>query len=230
MSKLTFPMTIAELIEIERATWPAISARIPAWHPRAEDPPGSGDGSGDGSGAGGDGQGAGDGAGGTGGAGDWTPPTQAEYEAQQKALADLTTAQKTREEADRKAAEEKARADGDHAALVKAAEERAAAAEAERDRIQQDAQADRDRAAAAALATKLNFRDPADALAQLPADALGNQSKVERALKDLSKAKPYLIKDGDLARQRDVTGDRGSDPDVQPIGQGRISRAYASKK
>lgn len=205
----------------------AIRAGIPDWHPRAD---GEGDGGGDGGdgGTGGDAGGAGDGDGGqgAGGQGDgetFTPPTKAEWDNIQRerreAREEADRLKREKDERERKEAEDA----GNYQTIAEQEKARADAAEARALKVERETRVSR-------IATRLKFKDPADVLHRLSDNVLDDDSKVEKSLKDIAKAKPYLVEDAEKPRQRDLGGgDGGGAGDVQVTGPDRLSRAYASQ-
>lgn len=223
---------IARALETE---WPTMLAGIPDWHPRNEGEGGSGGGGEGGAGGEGGGQGGGEGggeggAGGAGGSGEggsggedkWTPPTREEYEntqrkareaeEQRKKLADEKTARERKEAEDR----------GEHEKLAQQEKDRADAAEARATKLENERRVEK-------IATRLNFRDPTDVMHRLSDEDLGDDSKVEKALKALATQKKYLLIDGEKGKTRNVNGDGpagGSDAEV--MGTQRLARAYGN--
>lgn len=195
---------------------------------------GEGGAGGSGGGSGGEG-GAGGGAGGGEG---WTPPTKAEWDNAQrqrreaedraKKLADDET------ERQRKADEEA----GNHKAIADREREAREKAERERDELKQ--QNDRDReerdrekrdGSVTKIATRLKFRDADDVLHRLSDEDKSIDSNAEKALKALAKEKPYLLTDGEVPRQRELSnGDEpeGGSSTPQRTGVDRMADAYAA--
>lgn len=222
-----------DAIDIARALedeWPAMLAGIPDWHPRNEGEGGSGGGGEGGAGGeggqGGSGEGGGEGgAGGSGegGSGDdnWTPPSREEWERQRREGREA--ADRAKKLADEKAERERkeAEAKGEHEKLAQQERERADAAEARATRLEQERRVEK-------IATRLKFRDPTDVMHRLSEEDLGDDSKVEKALKDLAKSKTYLLVDGEKEKTRDTTGDGPAGGDgAEGVGVSRLSRAYA---
>jgi hypothetical protein len=235
---------VLDLAELERRRWSEISARITG--PRNEGP-GNGGGSGDGgqggnggsgdggagAGAGGSGDGGGQGgAGGSGSGGDgggaggeWSPPDRGAWDNTQRQLREAKEKadrlEREKQDRERKEAEDK----GEFKKLADAEKARA-------DKLEADLARDRAERRVEKIARRLNFRDPDDVIGKLSDDELSDDSKTEKALKDLAKNKPYLLVDGEKPKQGDLKGDGGSGgggADDAPIaGPGRMSRAYAS--
>lgn len=193
---------------------------------------GSGDGSGSGSGGSGDGGGGNAGGSGSGGGDGWTPPTKAEwdnFQRQQRETRDaLEKIQRDQAEAQRKADEEA----GNHQAIAERERQAREKAERERDEARQERINLERSQRVTRIAGRLKFRDPADVQHHLSDDVLDDDSKVEKALKDVAKSKPYLVIDGERQRQGDVTGGDGGDggggTSSQVSGTGRLARAYGS--
>jgi hypothetical protein len=111
--------------------------------------------------------------------------SKAEVDALKRTVAEARKAERKAEAAAARAAEEDAKRKGDYEAASKAAEERAAKAEERLTQIERQSRV-------TAAAAREKFRDPADAIALLPADVLDDESKLTAALKQLKKDKPYL--------------------------------------
>lgn len=220
---------IARALEVE---WPAMLAGIPDWHPRNEGDGGAG-GGGEGGGQGGGGEGGaggsggsgGNGGGGEGGSGDgddkYVPPTREEWENQQRKAREFEA--NAKKLADEKAERERkeAEAKGEHEKIAQQEKERADAAEAKATRMEQERRVEK-------VATRLRFRNPDDVMHHLSDEDLGDDSKVEKALKKLAEARKYLLIDGEKSRTRDANGDGPADPDSpEGVGVTRLSRAYA---
>lgn len=189
---------------------------------------GSGGGSGGEGGAGGEG-GSGGGEGGSGGDAGWTPPSKAEWDniqrQQRETAANLKKLQDADAERQRKADEDA----GNHAAIAQREKEAREAAERERDEARQEAAKLARTQRVERIAGRLKFRDPSDVIHRLSDDVLDDDSKVERALKDVAKSKPYLVIDGETPKQGDVTGDGGEGgTSSQVSGTSRLAKAYGS--
>lgn len=193
---------------------------------------GGGDG-GAGGGAGGSGGGDGGGSGGGGGGDGYSPPSKAEWDNVQRqnrenaeALKKLTDAEAERQ---RKADEEA----GNHAAIAQREKEARETAERERDEARAESQKLGRTQRVERIAARLKFRDPADVQHHLSDDVLDDDSKVEKALKDVAKAKPYLVIDGEAQRQSDLNGDGdgdGGSASSQVSGTKRLAKAYGSSE
>lgn len=200
---------------------------------------GGGSGGGGEGGAGGSGSGSGGEGGGNGGAGgsggEWTPPSREDYdnlqrkareaESERKRLADAAA------ERERKEAEER----GEHQKIADQEKARADAAEAKATKLENERRVER-------IAGRLKFRDPSDVMHRLQDADLETDAKIEKALKDIAKAKPYLVSGGGT-NQGDLGGDGGGEGggsggegngsgggEGDPVaGVSRLSRAYASQ-
>lgn len=198
--------------------WAAIRAAIPASHPRNDGEGGEGEG-GDGEG------GEGGGEGGQGGEGDGdVTMTKAEHDNLQRRLREATeaseTAKREKEERERKDAE----ARGEHEKI--AAEERE-----KREKVEAELAQERNERRVSTIATRLRFRDPTDVASLLKDADLVDEAAIERRLKAIAKAKPYLVTDAEKPKQRDVTGGDGATNGEPGIaGTSRMARAYGGSK
>lgn len=224
----------------------AIRAGIPAWHPRNDGEGAGAGGSGEGgSGEGGTGgSGEGGGQGGTGGSGEggsgggsgdgWTPPSKAEWDnlqrQQRETAANLKKITDAEAERQRKADEEA----GNFKDIAAREKARAEAAEKKADDLAAERQTEVRERRVERIAARLKFRDAGDVLHRISAENLDDDSKVEKALKDLAKEKPYLVTDGEKPKTRDLGGGDGGDGGSGGQGGGeatgvdRLSRAYAA--
>lgn len=152
---------------------------------------------------------------------DWTPPSKADWDNIQRRAREAETERKRL--ADEKAARERKEAEdkGEFEKLAKEAEERATKAEARAERVERETRVSK-------IASRLRFRDADDVLHHLSEADTADDSSVEKALKKLAEAKPYLITDADKRPQRDLgSGDRETDDDTELSGTARLARAYA---
>lgn len=130
-----------------------------------------------------------------------TPPApealtvpKAEWEAAQSALADLRRKAKKAEDEAKRAAEEKAKANGEHEKL-------AAQYQQERDAAKAELESERAKARVRSTASRLKFRNADDAVALLPATVdQADETAVEAALKQLATEREYLIDNGTPTR------------------------------
>ncbi len=130
-----------------------------------------------------------------------TPPapevltvSKAEWEASQSALADLRRKAKKAEDEAKRAAEEKAKANGEHEKL-------AAQYQQERDAAKAELESERAKARVRSTASRLKFRNADDAVALLPASVdQADETAVEAALKQLATEREYLIDNGTPTR------------------------------
>ena len=119
---------------------------------------------------------------------------KAEWEATQSALADLRRKAKKAEDEAKKAAEEKAKANGEHEKL-------AAQYQQERDAATAELESERAKARVRSTASRLKFRNADDAVALLPASVdQADETAVEAALKQLATEREYLIDNGTPTR------------------------------
>lgn len=193
---------------------------------------GSGDGAGDGSGsgdggnAGGSGSGSGDGAGsGSSGSGDGEGKitvSEADWNNTQRKLREATEAIATSEKEKRDREAQEAKDKGEYEKLHGQEKDRA-------DKLEADLRDERRANRGHRIAGRLNFRDTADAIKLLSdAEVLDDDSKTEKALKDLAKEKPHLVVDGEKSRQKgDLNGDGAGKDGVDVGGPSRMARAYA---
>jgi hypothetical protein len=189
------------------------------------DPPPPGDGGG-GGGAGGGGDGGGN------GGGDVLTIPKSEWDNLQRERRESADALKKLQDAE---AERQRKADeeaGNYREIAEREKARADAAEAEKTKLAEERQADARDRRVERIARRLNFRDPTDVTHRLSADVLDDDSKVEKALKDVAKEKPYLVTDGEVPRTRDLgngDGDGGTrNSETEPTGPDRLARAYAN--
>jgi colicin import membrane protein len=160
----------------------------------------------------------------------WTPPSKAEWDnlqRQNRETADTLKKLKDAEDERQRKADEEA---GNHKAIAEREKQRADEAEARAKAAEEARQKDVRERRVEKIARRLKFRDPDDVMHRLSDDVLDDDSKVEKALKDLATEKAYLVENGETPRQRDVTGDGGGggNGDGEGIGPDRLSRAYAS--
>jgi hypothetical protein len=196
-----------------------------------------GGGSGEGGEGGGSGSGSGSGEGGGSGEGkgegesetltvskkDWDGLQQRNRETAAE-LKKLTDAQAERE---RKEAEEK----GEHEKIAK--QEREAREKAEKEKADTEAEltTERRQNRGHRIAGRLGFKDTGDAIKLLDdPEVLDDDSKAEKALKDLAKSKPHLVTGSGDRKQRDLGGgDGGGTNGADVTGPARLAKAYGAK-
>lgn len=179
---------------------------------------GTGDGDGDGSGDGGSGDG-GDG----GGESKKIEVDEGEWNNAQRKIRELGDDLEKRKKADAERERKQAEDEGRFKDVAETEKKRA-------DTLEGELQAERRTNRGHRIAGRLNFRDTGDAIALLPdREVLDDDSKAEKALKDLAKQKPHLIIDGEKAKQKgDLGGDGGGKDGADVGGPSRMARAYSS--
>ena len=121
---------------------------------------------------------------------DWTPPTKAEWEQQQSAIARYRREKEAQEKAAKQAEQARAEQQGEWEALAKQHAE-------ERDQIQRELDTVRQEQLIVEKATNMRFRRPDYALKLLPADVDRNDPvAVEQGLQALLADDPQLKSDG----------------------------------
>lgn len=98
-----------------------------------------------------------------------------------------------KDEADRKRKREEDEAAGKHAEVVQTVESEREAEKTKREEVEAELEGERKAATVAAVAGRLKFNDPADALAFLPADTPNDEASIEKALKKVAEEKAYLV-------------------------------------
>lgn len=195
---------------------------------------GAGDGSGDGNG---DGDGSGDGSGNGDGEGDGDDDEVAQLRAKlDKSNADLAAAQRAAREAKKSARDQAAQAAQDSGNWEQVAKSREGEITDLREQLGEATDA---RTAAeyaldqyqrkvrvATVASKLQFRDPADAIAMLNDDDSSDDKSVERALRKLIENKPYLV-DQRRATGRGMNG--GSGGNGAPFSREQLDKMSADE-
>lgn len=151
----------------------------------------------DGEGAGEGGEGGGEGSGEGEGGGSGEPPEPQIPEG--KVLADEAELNRLRrkvsdtEKAEKKRKREEAEAADDHGAVVKSLEEESDEKDGRITELESELENTRKGQTVTAVAGRLKFNDPADALAFLPADTPNDEASIEKALKKVAEEKAYLV-------------------------------------
>jgi hypothetical protein len=214
-----FAPDVFELAELLRPSWPELSHEA-----RASGLVGEGDGDGDGDGDDGDKDDDGDKGGKDADAdpkgdkdGDdgWSPPSRKDWDGVQQQLRETSAELKKVKAAEDTRKRKEAEDEGNFKSLAEQEKERADQAEARAEKVEREARVTR-------IASRKNFRDPADVMAHLSDEDASEDRKAERAIEKLAKEKPYLVSTGNR-RQRDPSGD-GDDGDAGDMNR-RIRRA-----